>query len=170
VNGKKFDQLAIVVDDYNLARALTRIGDWVQDTVRTEGWALQRNGQMEWVQNEANLMFNYDMWPMEYEVLHYVEGWNWHMLRDARTPYLSHYGIHIEGDDEVVLASRRWRVLQESFTYSHTNPAIKDSRRYRYIIFDSRDDLGAELKLIQRLTIEQSVELLQFHSEKFRVR
>jgi hypothetical protein len=39
-------------------------------------------------------------------------------------------------------------------TYLHTNPVIKDSRRYTYVIFNTRDILGVDLKFIVRRPVE----------------
>ena len=158
---KKFDQLAIVVDSLTRQDALTRLGAWTADTVVTKG--VDNAGHL--IENRARLMFNYDQWPMEYEVLLYEEGWNWHMLNPFQdSPYLSHYGQHVPagaaGYEAIESAKEQWPVLQESVTQSHTNPTIAESRRYRYVIFDTREHLGAELKLIQRLTIEEAAVVL----------
>jgi hypothetical protein len=45
-------------------------------------------------------------------------------------------------------------LIQEVYTKSHTNPHIADSRRYQYMIFDTRGQLGFDLKLIRRLNLD----------------
>src|SRR6202051_835266 len=44
-------------------------------------------------------------------------------------------------------------LAQEVVTQGHTNPNIRDSRRYHYVIFDTRSILGVDLKFIERLEL-----------------
>ena len=48
-------------------------------------------------------------------------------------------------------AERDIPVAQEVFTESHTNPVIAGQRWYNYVIFDTKDILGVDLKFIVRL-------------------
>lgn len=42
------------------------------------------------------------------------------------------------------------RIIQEMWTVSHTNlNLLKSGKKYRYVVFGSRDSLGFDLKLIQ---------------------
>jgi hypothetical protein len=41
-------------------------------------------------------------------------------------------------------------VAQEVLTQSHTNPVISGKRWYNYVIFDTKDILGVDLKFIVR--------------------
>lgn len=153
----KFDQLALVAGSMAQQRALTRAGAWTPDNVTTIG----RNAVGKTIENKALLLFNYDLWPCEYEVLFYMSGDNWHEQRpDLPYPRLSHYGVHVKDAGEIDAAQKRWPVLQYSLTTAHSNPVIADSRRYKYVIFDTRAELGADLKLIQRLTLEESAALV----------
>ena len=43
------------------------------------------------------------------------------------------------------------QVAQEVVTDSHTNPNIAGQRRYNYVIFDTREIIGVDLKFIVRL-------------------
>jgi hypothetical protein len=116
-------------------------------------------------ENHALLQFNYeatagveigkvsaDAKPLELEVLHYTDGRNW-MARQPNT--VSHLGMHVTGAE--LEEFRRYffgkgiGIAQEVVTQGHTNPHIRDSRRYHYVIFDTRSILGVDLKFIERL-------------------
>ena len=43
------------------------------------------------------------------------------------------------------------KVAQEVFTKSHTNPVIAGKRKYNYVIFDTKEILGVDLKFIVRI-------------------
>lgn len=151
----KIEQVAIAPTDPLLARELLAdlgIGDWVEDTVNAEGRVHGGVGS-----NTANLAFNYDaIEGKELEVLEYIGGVNW--LEDGEQylpPTVSHLGMHCT--EEELAHFRRllcddWGfvVAQEVWTQSHSNPAIKDERRYHYVIFDTRSVLGTDLKFIVR--------------------
>lgn len=104
--------------------------------------------------NRAALGFNYELMKggLEFEVLNYLEGDNWVEAVNQNIG-LTHLGMHVEDIDPWIekMEALEYQIAQEVTTVSHTNPAIKDNRRYRYVIFDTRDDLGFDLKLIQRL-------------------
>lgn len=148
----KFDQLAIVAMNETAQRNAMRIAQFpVRDTVTAVGCS----DEGVYIKNVAELAFNYTLWPgLEYEVLRYVEGWNWHM---HKLKYLatSHFGIHVQTAEEV----SAWKAyygepLQEVVTIHHSNPACAN-RRYHYVILDARHNLGCELKIIRRLTLEE---------------
>ena len=48
-------------------------------------------------------------------------------------------------------------MAQEVFTESHTNPVIAGKRSYNYVIFDTREILGVDLKFIVRINKDDSV-------------
>lgn len=101
--------------------------------------------------------------PLELEVLKYKNGANWldygparHQRKDPEAPMsvASHLGMHCSAEELV-----QWRakfaelgiaVAQEVLTTNHTNPAIAGKRWYNYVIFDTRDILGIDLKFIVR--------------------
>lgn len=148
----KIEQIAIAPRDPARAiELLKKIGaaEWFKDHVVAHGQVFGNKAA-----NEADLAFNYQVGgdnDLEFEVLHYTAGANW----IAGLPgVVSHLGMHCTAEE---LAG--WReffmnegvgVAQEVFTDSHTNPAIKDSRRYNYVIFDTRAILGVDLKFIVR--------------------
>lgn len=136
-------------------KLLTEIGavDWQNDHVAAEGEVFGIDGA-----NEADLSFNYDMLSNanELEILNYTDGDNW-MNHNCRQNSISHLGMHCS-EDELV----KWReffkerniiVAQEVFTKSHTNPVIKDKRKYNYVIFDTKEILGVDLKFIVRINL-----------------
>lgn len=128
------------------------LDDWVKDHVVAGGRVYGEPGK-----NEADLAFNYQNTrpegkPLELEVLHYTTGPNW---MAGRPPMVSHLGMHCT-DEELEKFRRRFadmgiRVAQEVFTESHTNPfLLEQKRKYQYVIFDTRDILGTDLKFIVR--------------------
>jgi hypothetical protein len=155
----KIDQIAVAMP--NLEKAIQElkdlgIGDWSEDQVVTNGsvHGKEANG------TDASLRFNYDLIPdKEFEMLNYDSGDNWHAHRTDRVgnlPFLSHLGAHIETEEEFEeiieqMKSKGFSIAQEVRTQSHTNELIKDSRRYRYVIFNSYERLGFDLKIILRI-------------------
>lgn len=147
----RLEQLALCVPDPEAARRLlSEIGaaEWVQDTVTAEGEVFGEQGR-----NVASLSFEYDMLEdaHELEILHYTSGANW---MAGRAPAASHIGMHCTMEElarwREFFSDRGIRVAQEVNTLSHTNPAIRDTRRYTYVIFDTRSILGIDLKFIVR--------------------
>jgi hypothetical protein len=152
------EQIAICPSNPRAAKELLEaIGaeSWAEDTVVAEGTVYR-----EPAGNIANLSFNYDLGPvdskLEFEVLHYTDGVAWTQDED-RVNSVSHLGMHCTAAELVLwrgfFAKRGIKVAQEVLTAVHTNPAIKDSRRYHYVIFDTKDILGVDLKFIVRRDI-----------------
>lgn len=149
----KIEQVAICPKDPAAAiELLTAMGaaDWVHDHVVAAGNVYGDRGR-----NEANLAFNYDMLEgPELEVLHYTEGMNW-MEEPSRVNSVSHLGTHCSEADldqwRKFFADRGIRVAQEVLTQSHTNPHIAGKRWYNYVIFDTKEILGVDVKFIVRL-------------------
>jgi len=123
--------------------------DWSHDHVAASGNVFGLADK-----NEADLAFNYDMLnsARELEVLHYTDGSNW---MNAHGPSVSHLGMHVTAEELIKwrawFAERRILVAQEVMTESHTNPVIAGKRTYNYVIFDTRDILGVDLKFIVRI-------------------
>ena len=150
---KKIEQVAIYSKNPGkLIKALEIIGcdEWHHDHVVAEG---EVNGKQS--TNEADLAFNYQLGDFEFEILNYTSGDNWHRsrMREDDAPFLSHLGVHVDDVDSIKLELMRAdiKVIQEVKTKSHTNKVIKDKRTYHYVIFDTRDLFGFDLKLIQRI-------------------
>lgn len=148
----KIEQVALCPKDPKRAIELLNkmgAGEWARDHVLAAG-RVRYVGRT----NEADLAFDYEMLKgaNELEVLHYTEGANW---MDKHAPSVSHLGMHCTAEELL-----RWRkfmadegivVAQEVITVSHTNPVIKGKRRYNYVIFDTREILGVDIKFIVRL-------------------
>ena len=128
------------------------LDEWVKDHVVAGGKVYGEPGK-----NEADLAFNYESTrpegkPLELEVLHYTTGPNW---MAGRPPMVSHLGMHCTAEEldkfRRKFADMGIRVAQEVFTESHTNPfLLEQKRKYQYVIFDTRDILGVDLKFIVR--------------------
>lgn len=155
---KPFDQLALAfatrADQEDCAKAMLRDFNATfpaRDRVLTVG--VGHSGQR--IESVAELMFDYRTFPMEYELLHYVSGWNWHLLQpeSGAKCWLSHYGMHVDSEDEIKKFRERYKVLQEVVTLEHTNEYLLGQKRhYHYVIFDAVKDLGVHLKTIRRIT------------------
>lgn len=150
------EQVALCPANPQAARKLMEeIGavEWHEDHVVAEGEVFGVAGV-----NEANLSFNYQMLDKanELEILDYTDGNDW-MQHGGRPNSVSHLGMHCSAEDLVkwreFFAEREIGVAQEVNTQSHTNPVIKDSRRYNYVIFDTKEILGVDLKFIVRKDI-----------------
>lgn len=154
----KIEQIAIAPKNSKAAKALLAaigLSAWVMDTVSARGTVKGNAGE---IYNAAELSFNYDAasddGKLEFEVLDYKVGPNW---LQGRAQSVSHLGMHCTEDElaewRKVFAAHNVAVAQEVFTEAHSNPAIKDSRRYHYVIFDTRPLLGVDLKFIVRRDI-----------------
>jgi hypothetical protein len=150
----RIEQIAIAPKNSKAAIALLAalgLTDWVKDTVSARGEVRGVDGAY----NAAELSFNYQAAPddgkLEFEVLDYKVGPNW---LAGKAQSVSHLGMHCT-DEELeewrkVFEQHKIGVAQEVKTEAHSNPAIKDSRRYHYVIFDTRHILGVDLKFIVR--------------------
>lgn len=105
---------------------------------------------------ELDLKFNYDF-GIELEELAVASGTSGYWDKaEVGTPL--HYGIHLsdEGHTEELVnrLADQFSLVQVTATLSHSNPAIADSRRYIYTIWDARSMLGGSfLKLIERVKL-----------------
>jgi len=153
------EQIAIVPKDPVAAKKLlSEIGavEWAEDHVVATGNVFGNKGT-----NEANLSFNYDLFSgKEFEVLDYTSGRNWIDYRGERNT-VSHLGMHCTAEELLhwreFFKARDIKVAQEVFTDSHTNPVIAGLRSYNYVIFDTKEILGVDLKFIVRIDFNDSV-------------
>lgn len=153
----KPEQIALCPRDPERAIALlTKLGmtEWVHDVVQADGAVFDIP-----CSNTAALAFNYqalDGVARELEVLHYTEGHNWMAL--ACEPRVSHLGMHVADEAELqawkdFFMAEKIAIAQEVTTQSHTNPFLLETgRHYRYVIFDTHEILGVDLKFILRLS------------------
>ena len=129
--------------------------NWICDVVIATGTIFGQPGT-----NKAHLYFNYDL-GFELELLKYDNGLNWHEARDSNCyegePFLSHLGYHVSEKElsnvKAIMKIQNIPIIQEVFTNSHTNKAIKGRRKYHYVIFDTRSLYGFDLKLIKRIVL-----------------
>ncbi len=161
----KFDQIAFYVPDMDAAkRAYRALGcdTWVDDMVTAQGkiGVVKDSRKHPTEVNVAHLAFNYQL-GIELELIQYKAGNNWHQVggrvdeaNSCAHPFASHMSWHTEdiAVEHSAFESKGLHVIQDVVTLSHTNPHLVESgRKYRYIIFDSRNLIGFDLKLIQRV-------------------
>lgn len=147
------EQIAIVPKDPVAAKKLlAEIGatEWAEDHVVATGKVFGNEGA-----NEADLSFNYDLFGgKEFEVLNYTTGPNWMDDFTRGRNSVSHLGMHCSAEEllkwRAFFAERNIVVAQEVLTDSHTNPVISGQRWYNYVIFDTKEILGVDLKFIVR--------------------
>lgn len=160
----RIEQIALApVDHERGVRLLSDLGltEWFKDNVVADGHVYGVPGA-----NSALLQFNYQAGngndpagkPLELEVLKYVDGNNW--LRHRPNNTTSHLGMHVTAEELAEFRAYFNRegipVAQEVFTQAHTNPNIRDERRYNYVIFDTHQIIGVDLKFIVRLNLDQT--------------
>lgn len=155
----QIEQVALKCPDpeaFKSALGVLGLTEWSEDHVVARGTVFG-----EPVANEADLNFNYDLGPFEFELIKYTNGENWLQRRsDHDVPYgLSHLGLHVKPDQDLDKIIREFQDMgfepaQELRTLSHTNPAIAGKRTYRYVILDTHRAFGFDLKLIQRINQE----------------
>lgn len=146
----KIDQLAFCAwndqDEKNIKRFLKlESNDWIEDTVTAKGTV----GALDDVTNVAKLLFNYDL-EHEVEILRYMDGPNYLMLRDVPGGRMCHIGSHFVGEGDVPRVDAP--IIQQLVTEKHTNPfQAEHNRHYRYTIYDTYRRMGLFFKVIERL-------------------
>jgi hypothetical protein len=164
----RVEQIALCADNSVRARnflADLGLSEWHHDTVVARGSVFTEKD----CENTAHLAFNYQAGngsdsgagkPLELEILDYVEGDNWmEVSRESgetgQFGAVSHLGMHVTEEEltgfDLVMQKHDIKIAQRVVTQSHTNPVIKDSRRYKYVIYDTRFLIGVDLKFIVRL-------------------
>lgn len=149
----KIEQVALCPENPEAAMELLTAmgaGDWARDNVVAKGQVFGSD-----CGNEAELNFEYKLLQgaNELEVLHYTYGANW-MAGQER---VSHLGMHCTADElrdwREFFAARGIVVAQEVKTQSHANPHIAGKRWYNYVIFDTHQILGVDVKFIVRSNV-----------------
>jgi hypothetical protein len=159
----RIEQVAIAPNNPKLAMEILSdlgLSEWISDRVMARGEVFGEEGV-----NIANLNFNYQAGngndpvgkPLEFEVLDYTSGPNWVDSRQNNDNFgsvVSHLGMHCTAEEleqfKEYFKAKGFAIAQEVYTEMHENPAIKDSRRYHYTIFDTQKVLGVDLKFIVR--------------------
>ncbi len=149
----KIEQLALNPKDPGLAFMLMDLlgmTEWSGDTASAQGTVFD-----EPAESVAALNFNYDSPPLELEIINYKSGYNWLAASNKNVSVASHIGMHCSAEEleawRSKLAAFKIGVAQEVITTHHTNPKVPKGRRYKYVIFDTRDIIGLDLKFIVRL-------------------
>lgn len=150
------EQIAIAPKDPVRAKILLAemgAGEWHNDHVVATGKVFGKAGT-----NEADLSFNYELFGgKEFEILDYTAGANWVDDLNRGRNTVSHLGMHCSAEELLqwrkFFAERGFPVAQEVFTNSHTNPVIAGKRKYNYVIFDTKEVLGVDLKFIVRIDV-----------------
>ena len=153
----KIEQIAINPPNSKKAKKLLEeigFAATIEDIVRAEGEVFGEKAQ-----NTAELSFAYQQndSPLEFETLRYIQGNNW--LEDnylVREGSVSHIGMHVNADElekwKNFFLERNISIAQEVKTVNHTNEfLISSGRKYHYVIFDTREILGVDLKFIVRI-------------------
>ncbi len=130
----------------------------------------RRFGMKEWVMDEvtgvaeifgeerstpihAHLMFNHDM-PVEYEIINAEGSTCWHYIRDKdkqQMNFLSHMACHVP-NIVAALEHLPYPIAQTMVTFNHTNAyLVRENRTYIYVVLDTVNIFGFDLKLIQRI-------------------
>jgi hypothetical protein len=127
--------------------------DWSHDQASAKGPVHGQPATEEG--NVASLSFNHETPGLELEIINYRSGDNWLEKHNTHASVASHIGMHCSAEE-----LERWRakftalgikVAQEVVTTKHTNPNVPEGRRYKYVIFDTRDIIGLDVKFIVRL-------------------
>ena len=144
------DQITIAPKDAAKAKELLDAmgaGAWTDDHVLARGVV-----GAELIQNEADLSFEYDLLAgaKELEIVTYSNGPNW--IGDAHR--VACIGMHIPYSElaywREFFKARDIQIAQEMYTKEHTNPTIAGKRWYNYVIFNTYEILGVDIKLIVR--------------------
>jgi hypothetical protein len=156
----KMDQIAIAVSsEPQAAIVMAHFGlqeePWIEDIVTCRSW-VQGSGHEEHA-NVAQLRFNYSM-GTEFEIIRWLEGPNWHLRSPwygLGNPFISHIGVHLDLGEDWPPDTNTCKLVQKTFTTSHTNPAYSDpksplyGRQYAYRIYSFSP--GTYIKYIKRL-------------------
>ena len=136
--------------------------NWIEDRAVLVGAFRMPNSSEapeNWVNSkvEAHMLFNYDSMPMELEFLKYYSGVHRHRDRvNELSPFISHMSTYV---DDVVEEIGRMRPLfglpyHRFVTTEHTNPNVVGKKRFIEAIFNTREVLGYDLKLIQKVALD----------------
>lgn len=149
----QFHQVAIFTNDvYKSMAPYIGMGydRWILDTADLEGVLFG-----EEIVTKATMAFNYDIMPMELEFLQY-EGPNRHADagRDGVVPFITHMSTYVDDVKETshAMYHELGRLPYHRFiTNNNTNPAVRGKKRFIECIYDFRDELGYDLKMIEKV-------------------
>lgn len=150
----QFHQVAIFTA--NIAKSMSPYqnmgyNNWIIDTADLEGILYE-----EEVTTQATMAFNYDIMPMELEFLQY-EGPNRHSNagRNGAIPFITHMSTYVDDvkeSAEKIFGELGMLPYHRFITNNNTNPAVRGKKRFIECIYDLRDTIGYDLKLIEKVT------------------
>jgi hypothetical protein len=108
---------------------------WIHDTVRCRSMLYP---EKKYVEQIAELQFC-DALGMQFEILRFTHGDHWCSKRANGNTFIAHIGIHLELNDEWPAIAGR--LVQETWTVSHSNPLIPTNRMYHYRIYQMAPDV-----------------------------
>jgi hypothetical protein len=135
-----------IMADFNLSAAT-----WIRDVVTARSKVVVGN-EIKAGENVAELLFNYDL-GIELEIIRYLSGPHWHLLHLGNPKFISHIGVHLDNDEP--FPSISGRIVQETFTLSHTSDYLTQPgspgymRKYHYRIYELSP--GSYIKFIRRI-------------------
>lgn len=149
----QFHQVAIFTDDVEKSmNPYQSMGyqNWIIDTADLEGVLYG-----EEIVTKATMAFNYDIMPMELEFLHY-EGPNRHSKagRTGEVPFITHMSTYVDDVKEssrIIFDELGLLPYHRFITNNNTNPAVRGKKRFIECIYDMRDLIGYDIKLIEKV-------------------
>lgn len=154
--GHDFHQLAIYHPEPNAAiRFLSGIGfnDWHRDSAKLKG-LLVTGGSMRQTEISAEMVFNYQI--LNGRELEFVSYLNHPHPRYGRevAPFISHLSAYVEDVQKSAedIESEFGMIPFHRFdTGNHTNPRVAGKKFFREAIYQTRQKLGFDLKLIEKV-------------------
>lgn len=160
----KIDQIAFYAANDEIEKSIKanfglQNAVWIEDRVEADSILPQFDPNTS-VRSVGKLLFNYDL-GIELEILRYVSGQNWHnfnpnwdlpTINPTGGAFVSHVGIHLGDDEEFPVVD--WKLVQETFTLSHTSEYLTKEgspgygRKYHYRIYEMTP--GSYIKYIKR--------------------
>lgn len=123
--------------------------NWHSDRATLHGFL-----DTEEVNTEAVMCFNYDIMPMELELLYYSGPSRWAGVDALAHPFVSHMSVYT---DDVVADTKRMTQrfgaapFHRFITKNHTNPRVAGKKRFIESIFNTHAIMGFDIKLIQKV-------------------
>lgn len=123
--------------------------NWAHDSAELKGILFGRE-----VVTRGEMWFNYDIMPLELELLHYRGLSRWDHVDPGAKPFPSHMSVYT---DDVLLDTKRmsdmlgYGPFHRFITQNHSNPAVAGKKRFIESIFATHSLLGYDTKFIQKV-------------------
>lgn len=155
--GKEFHQVAMYTKDLNRAvEAMRMLGynDWHEDTADLDGFYVGKKCRIQ-----ARMAFNYQMLPgKELEFVEYFDHPDDRYRDLPAGPFISHMSVYVDDVEKAVLdidSQHGMLPFHEFETSGHTNPRVAGKKSFKEAIYNFRQSLGFNIKLIEKV-LEQS--------------